>query len=606
VISTGEVAQKEETSMSSVSPSNALSPMVMLASAIYAQPGVYALLLGSGVSRSAEIPTGWEIVKDLVRQIAALEKANTEASRALAASDPDTWWQERYQGDLGYSQILKSLAPTSSAARQGYLENYFVASEDDLEAGRKRPTGAHLAIAKLVKAGWVRLILTTNFDRLIEQSLEAAGVQPQVIKRASDVRAMKPLTHAPATVIKLHGDWTDLESRNTIDELSKYPREWVSLLTRIFNEYGLLISGWSAEWDKKLASLLAATPRRYPLYWDSRSSRKPDARNLLELHAGHVIESASADELFKDLQASLAELQQLAEPPLTTAMAIARLKQVLPDPVRRIELDDLIRGRVEHVATSLGPILSTPLGGEVGEFVDSMFEATRPLLSLLVQGVRYDDGTHASLWMQALQSLIDARPQEANAILHYPALLALRVMSIEAVSSARHGLLVELLTRPRWRETPFRAKATSAAETLHMTQVLSDQIVNRHPVSRPNRWRYKASHLLRDALAQFFEENGIKDARYEMLCDDVEYLTGLVQHLLGHPRPNWGEFIDDNRWEYVANNWDDAAPSAEIRFRDDISRAGEDAWASLLSETSLDDALVSYRTILKDYSRSFN
>ena len=41
--------------MSSLSPSNALSPRVMLASAMYAQPGVYALLLGSGVSRTAEI-----------------------------------------------------------------------------------------------------------------------------------------------------------------------------------------------------------------------------------------------------------------------------------------------------------------------------------------------------------------------------------------------------------------------------------------------------------------------------------------------------------------------------------------------------------------------
>ena len=66
---------------------------------------------------------------------------------------------------------------------------------------------------------------------------------------------MKPLTHAKATVIKLHGDWTNLESRNAIDELSEYPNEWEDLLTRVFNEYGLLVSGWSAEWDKALVRL---------------------------------------------------------------------------------------------------------------------------------------------------------------------------------------------------------------------------------------------------------------------------------------------------------------------------------------------------------------
>jgi len=36
--------------------------LLQLAFAIYNAPGVYALLLGSGVSRSAGIMTGWEIV----------------------------------------------------------------------------------------------------------------------------------------------------------------------------------------------------------------------------------------------------------------------------------------------------------------------------------------------------------------------------------------------------------------------------------------------------------------------------------------------------------------------------------------------------------------
>jgi hypothetical protein len=36
-------------------------------------------------------------------------------------------------------------------------------------------TAAHNAIAALVKVGWIKVVITTNFDRLIEQALDAPG-----------------------------------------------------------------------------------------------------------------------------------------------------------------------------------------------------------------------------------------------------------------------------------------------------------------------------------------------------------------------------------------------------------------------------------------------
>ena len=340
--------------MSSVSPSNALSPRVMLAMAIHAQPGVYTLLLGSGVSRSAGIPTGWEIVGDLVRKAAVAQDPQDEDSHALSAADAEKWWQQHGTGELGYSSLLAALA-SSSAARQGLLAKYFMASDDDNEAGSKQPTAAHKAVAVSVKAGWIKVVITTNFDRLIEHALDAAGVDYQVISRPEAIKASTPLAHARVTVIKLHGDWTNLEFRNTIDELEKYPEPWLDLLTSVFNECGLLISGWSAEWDKELVRVLESTPRRYPLYWDGRSSKKPVAKNLLQQHGGHVVEAADADELFVDLLASIDALQRLSEPPLTTAMAVSRLKRALPDPIRRIELHDLIRDAANRTIGELAP-----------------------------------------------------------------------------------------------------------------------------------------------------------------------------------------------------------------------------------------------------------
>jgi len=50
-----------------------IDPALSLALSVHAHKGVYALLLASGVSRSAGIPTGWDIVKDLIRRVAVLE-----------------------------------------------------------------------------------------------------------------------------------------------------------------------------------------------------------------------------------------------------------------------------------------------------------------------------------------------------------------------------------------------------------------------------------------------------------------------------------------------------------------------------------------------------
>jgi hypothetical protein len=71
---------------------NVLSSRAMLATGIHAQPGVYAVLLGSGVSRAADIPTGWEIVTNLVREVAVAEDPEDAESHELAERDPEKWW----------------------------------------------------------------------------------------------------------------------------------------------------------------------------------------------------------------------------------------------------------------------------------------------------------------------------------------------------------------------------------------------------------------------------------------------------------------------------------------------------------------------------------
>src|SRR5918912_2995121 len=95
-----------------------LNPLVMLATGMHGQPGVYALLLGSGVSTGAGIPTGWGVVAELVRRAAAAATPEDPDAPARAAADPEAWWADHGDGQpLGYSNLLASLAPTQAARR---------------------------------------------------------------------------------------------------------------------------------------------------------------------------------------------------------------------------------------------------------------------------------------------------------------------------------------------------------------------------------------------------------------------------------------------------------------------------------------------------------
>lgn len=138
-----------------------IDPLVSLAFALYSNKGAYALLLGSGVSRSAGIPTGWEVVLDLLRKVAKLEGEDPEP-------DPEGWFTKKHGESPEYSKLLDLVAKTATE-RQRLLKRYFEPSEEERSQGLKRPTPAHRAIAELARDGYVRVILTTNFDRLLER-----------------------------------------------------------------------------------------------------------------------------------------------------------------------------------------------------------------------------------------------------------------------------------------------------------------------------------------------------------------------------------------------------------------------------------------------------
>ncbi len=135
-----------------------------------------------------------------------------------------------------------------------------------------------------------------------------------MIATLADIAGMTPLPHARTTVVKLSGDYTRLDMRNTAAELAAYPTELRKLLQRTLDEYGLLVVGWSGQYDGALAQEIAgcrltATRR----FWTTFHGKLTEnARRLIALRKAHVIDTAGADSFFFDLTERIARLDQRA------------------------------------------------------------------------------------------------------------------------------------------------------------------------------------------------------------------------------------------------------------------------------------------------------
>lgn len=91
-----------------------IEPELKLAIALHSSPGVYALLLGSGLSSAAGVPTGWQVTLDLIRKLAATQASmsssptcTTRRYESVASTSPCALMSRRYK------RLSASLASTT-------------------------------------------------------------------------------------------------------------------------------------------------------------------------------------------------------------------------------------------------------------------------------------------------------------------------------------------------------------------------------------------------------------------------------------------------------------------------------------------------------------
>ena len=463
----------------------------------------------------------------MVRRLALLQRENPDPN-------PETWYYSKYGEEPDYSNLLEALAKTP-AERQKLLQEYWEPNDQDRKEGRKQPTRAHRAIATLVAEGYIRVILTTNFDHLMEEALRDEGIEPTVLSTPDQVENAVPLVHARCCVVKLHGDYLDSRIRNTSTELQSYSPEFNKLLDQVFDEFGLIVCGWSAQWDKALRDVFyRCQSHRFTTYWAVRGNPNAETRLLIDHRKAEMVKIESADTFFGTLQEDIEAVNRFSRPQQSMGEAtVAILKQYISEPKYRIQYSDLFNDAVRKVVDNIsGDDFSAdvprPDGESFAERLRKYDVACSSLLALAPVAAYWAEADHHSILERALARLAAIEERGGYTVWlslkRYPSLLMLFALGVGAVEADRMDFLGRL----------FLAQIHEANEgDLPAVAILPRHCLAGDVVSLakslPNleRHYFPMSDWIYDTLRKYTREVVPSETRHELVFTKLEVLLAL-------------------------------------------------------------------------------
>jgi NAD-dependent SIR2 family protein deacetylase len=373
--------------------------LISLAFSLHSTPGSYACVLGAGISVPSGVPSAWGVQEDLLRQLAGIGGELPE--------DPFAWYERKYGEQPSYESLLERLSPTQYE-RQQLLRGFFEPSDIERELELKKPTQAHRAIAQLVAAGSIRVILTLNFDRLMETALRDLGIEPVIVSHPSDIQGLAPVHTIPALIVHLHGDYLNPTAMlNTKSELAEYSESIDAFLDRIFFDYGLIMVGWSATYDPALRRAVSRNARRiYTPYWVEPGELSSVAEDLRS-HIGAVKISSDADTALGRLTDAVSSLMDRgSRNPLVPAVAVGTAKRYLAGRTTAIGLHDLLQQEFDHLHHQKDLLLSrcgseSSEGGYMG-MVNRVEEATLVPSALIATSAYWGTEDTDQWWMREI------------------------------------------------------------------------------------------------------------------------------------------------------------------------------------------------------------
>ncbi len=523
-----------------------LKPEERLAFSVHMNPGDYAVLLGSGVSSSAGIPTGWSVVLDLIQRIARLRGTEDLA-------DPEKWYIETFKTRPAFGDILDGLGFTEEE-RRGVLVPYIEGTND---AGQEppQPTEAHRAIAGLAKRGYIRIILTTNLDRLMERALHEISMDFDVISSDGGFDGAPAVHRTSCLVAKLHGDYREPGVRLTAKELEQYSPPIRRFLRKILQEFGLISCGWSAKWDVALReSILRTSNHRFSSFWlsFSGSGASEHAKKVISACKAQEVAIESADDTFSDLLERVRGLEKSGRShPESVSMVVQQIRQYATEDRAFPKLEALLHQEVETLFMLLEKENTNwervkLMVGTFHQRIHRYEELTERMAQVLATVAFYCED-QAPLLLKRCISRLAAFPKAYSndsytALQRYPALLLVYAAGIASIVAGRYSNLHAVLVSPEWMDEKRRQQISGIKE-LNAHSVFENDWKKLllceedcYELLRPS---FYISSILRQPLRRYLPD----ETEYRNVFDIFEFVQSLVHLDLNSPRfPLVGRF----------------------------------------------------------------
>jgi len=234
-----------------------------------------SLLIGAGCSVTAGIPIAADLVAEFAKR-----------------------WPRRYEA-LADKSYMSCMARLAREERRRFIAPFI---------DRAKVNWAHIAIAHLMKCGYITRVLTTNFDPLIVQACSMVGVFPAVYDLASS-KIFKPEQVRDPSIFYLHGQRLGFLMLSTEKEVGEHRETLAPVFQRAGEARVWLVAGYSGLNDPVFEHLASVESFGYNLYWvgyrDEAPPRHVSERLLSEERFAHYVRGHDADSFFLELTRAL-------------------------------------------------------------------------------------------------------------------------------------------------------------------------------------------------------------------------------------------------------------------------------------------------------------
>ena len=370
---------------------------------------------------------------------------------------------------------------------------------------------------------------------------------------------MAPLHAQQCAVVHLHGDYKSPSTLNTQDELGTYDPAVDALLDQVFEEYGLVVVGWSAQWDVALrAALERALARRFATYWITPGQPGEHARRLIATR-GAVVATATGEDYLGQVADSVESLITVTRRhPLDVRTAVATAKRQLAGAQVAIDLHDRLRAEIGQVATS-EPLTTSDFNStspdEHGRRLRQLEADTEMLLALTATAAYWGTPATDNWWFDAIERFAQRRHVSGTTGLIYliqvPAVMIAYAAGVSAVARGRYDLVVRLFVEPTCEDH-------TGSRRDRVLGILSPEVIG-----RPSRYLHD---LLRPILVDLL---ALGQDRYLTAWERWEHLHQLY-------RSGAGELVWQPHLRAEGIGPNEGRPTAAVTLTSELDRLGED------------------------------